>query len=134
MIAALAPLMCVAACGFSAHAVPAAGTDPTITGYRPAQPHRVWAPQGGGRRQLLLHFPGSDGGTGGSNLLAEQMARDGFHVINLGVRPGRGPGALRLPARVPTHPSCALDFRGERFYIAMLGRSYGPPTPTGRIR
>src|SRR4029078_13487477 len=83
MIAAL--LIC-AACG--THSVPAVNTDRAITGDRPGQPNRVWAPPPGKRRhQLLLHSPGSDGGTGGSGFLADQMAADGFHVINLAYDP-----------------------------------------------
>jgi hypothetical protein len=113
MIAAL--LIC-AACG--THAVPAATTDAAITGDRPSQPSRVWAPPPGKRRhQLLVHFPGSDGGTNGSNFLAQQMASDGFHVIDLAYDPSGVPvRSVCGPAQVVSHPDCALDFRGERFY------------------
>ena len=69
MIAAL--LIC-AACG--THAVPAATTDAAITGDRPSQPNRVWAPPPGERRhQLLVHFPGSAGGTGSVGCCAVGM-------------------------------------------------------------
>src|SRR3954451_25014299 len=113
MIAAL--LIC-AACG--THAVPAATTDAASTGDRPSQPNRVWAPPPGTRRhQLLVHFPGSDGGTGGCELLAQQMASDGFHVIDLAYDPSGVPvRSVCRAAQVLRDPDCALDFRGERFY------------------
>src|SRR4051794_41610191 len=85
-----APLIC-AACG--PHAARAATTDAAITGDRPNQPSRVWAPPPDKRRhQLLVHFPGSDGGTGGSNLLAQQMAAAGFKAINPAHDPPGIPG------------------------------------------
>src|SRR5689334_20572248 len=112
----LAALLICAACG--THDVPAVETDRAITGDRPTQPNRVWAPAPGKRRhQLLLHFPGSDGGTGWSNFLAEQMVADGFHVINLAYDPSGIPvRSVCGPAQVTSYPDCALDFRGERFY------------------
>ena len=125
MIAAL--LICTASCAFTTHAVPAATTDPAITGDRPTQPHQTWAPQGGGRHQLLVHFPGSDGGTNGSNRLAIQMTAEGFYVINLGYNPGGLPvRAACLPAVTRTYPKCAVDFRGERFYGS--GGGYDNPS------
>jgi hypothetical protein len=123
MITAL--LIC-AACG--THAVPAATTDAAITGDRPSQPNRVWAPPPGKRRhQLLVHFPGSDGGTGGSGFLADQMAADGFHVINLAYDPAGLPvRAVCGAVQVNSYPNCAVDFRGERFYGT--GGPYNSPS------
>jgi hypothetical protein len=114
----IAALLICAACG--THAVPAAATDRAITGDRPSQPNRVWAPPPGRRRhRLLVHFPGSDGGTSGSDLLAQQMASDGFHVIDLAYDPSGLPvRSVCRAAQALRHPDCAVDFRGERFYGA----------------
>jgi hypothetical protein len=122
----IAALLICAACG--THAVPAATTDAAITGDRPSQPSRVWAPPPGGRRhQLRVHFPGSNGGTGGSQLLAEQMASDGFHVIDLAYDPSGVPvRSVCRAAQVVRYPNCALDFRGERFYGR--GGAYNSPS------
>ena len=119
-------LLICAACG--THAVPAATTDAAITGDRLNQPSRVWAPPPGQRRhQLLVHFPGSDGGTNGSGFLAQQMASDGFHVINLAYDPAGLPvRAVCGAAQVRRYPDCALDFRGERLYGT--GGAYDHPS------
>ena len=110
---------------FTAHRVPADLTDPEITGDRAGQPNRVWAPAAASRRGVLLvRFPGSDGSTGASDLMAERLATDGFHVISLAYDPGGV--SLRATctyARVEADPDCALKFRGERFY----GGGYDSP-------
>jgi hypothetical protein len=111
--------------GVNAHRVPAGLTDAAIGGDRPGQPNRVWAPDADARRGvLLLRFPGSDGSTAASDLMAEQMANDGFHVISLAYDPGRVTiRATCTYARVRRDPDCALKFRGERFY----GGGYDSP-------
>ena len=123
--AMITALLICAACG--THAVPRRH-DRRGDHRRPAQPAEpgLGAAAGQATPPAAGALPGLGRGTGGSDFLAEQMAADGFHVINLAYDPSGMPvRSVCRAAQVNSYPE--LQRRLPRRALLRDGRTVQQP-------